>query len=161
MLMICLKRLGGYFYSVNNSKTKSLQAKGGYMEIVQIVGLGLIAAILTTILKDQSPQFSFLITLFIGITIFMFLISKISSVITVLERLAVQANINMIYLETILKIIGIAYIAEFGAQITKDAGQGAIAAKIELAGKILIMVMAIPIISVIIETIIQLLPTKG
>ncbi|MGQ0512778.1 SpoIIIAC/SpoIIIAD family protein, partial [Bacillus sp. D-CC] len=47
---------------------------------------------------------------------------------------------------TLLTIIGIAYIAEFGAQITKDAGQGAIASKIELAGKILILVMAIPII---------------
>lgn len=78
-----------------------------------------------------------------------------------LEKLAMQANIDMIYLETILKIIGIAYIAEFGAQITKDAGQNSIAAKIELAGKILIMVMAIPIIGAIIETVIHLLPTKG
>jgi stage III sporulation protein AD len=75
-----------------------------------------------------------------------------------LEKIAMNANVNMVYVETILKIIGIAYIAEFGAQITKDAGQGAIASKIELAGKILIMVMAIPILTVIIETIIRLLP---
>ncbi|KXG43282.1 stage III sporulation protein AD [Tepidibacillus infernus] len=131
------------------------------MEIIQIVGLAFIATILSVLLKDQKPQFSFLITVFTGVAIFLFLIGKISSVINVLERLAVQSNVNIIYLETILKIIGIAYIAEFGAQMTKDAGQGAIAAKIELAGKILIMVMAIPIISVIIETVIQLLPTKG
>jgi stage III sporulation protein AD len=64
----------------------------------------------------------------------------------------------MIYVETILKIIGIAYIAEFGAQITKDAGQGAIASKIELGGKVLILSMAIPILTVIIETIISMLP---
>ncbi len=62
------------------------------------------------------------------------------------------------FLETILKIIGIAYIAEFGAQVTRDAGQDSIASKIELAGKVLIMVMAIPIITVMIETIIQILP---
>ncbi|MDF4756229.1 SpoIIIAC/SpoIIIAD family protein [Vibrio parahaemolyticus] len=49
--------------------------------------------------------------------------------------------------------------AEFGAQITKDAGQGAIASKIELAGKILILVMAIPILTVVIETILGFLPT--
>ena len=61
-------------------------------------------------------------------------------------------------METILKIIGIAYIAEFGAQITKDAGQGAIASKIELGGKVLILSMAIPILTVIIETIISMLP---
>lgn len=76
-----------------------------------------------------------------------------------LERLATNANLNMVYVETILKIIGIAYIAEFGAQITRDAGQGSIASKIELAGKILILVMAIPILTVLIETIIELLPS--
>lgn len=75
-----------------------------------------------------------------------------------LEMIAVNAKVNIVYVETILKIIGIAYIAEFAAQITKDAGQGAIASKIELAGKILILAMAIPILTVLIETIIQLIP---
>lgn len=76
-----------------------------------------------------------------------------------LEVIAVNAKVNIVYVETILKIIGIAYIAEFAAQITKDAGQGAIASKIELAGKILILAMAIPILSVLIETIIKLIPS--
>ncbi|MGX1431395.1 stage III sporulation protein AD [Cytobacillus horneckiae] len=75
-----------------------------------------------------------------------------------IEKLAVNANVNMVYLETILKIIGIAYIAEFASQITKDAGQGAMAAKIEMAGKIFILAMAIPILTVLIETIIQMIP---
>ncbi|RAK22338.1 stage III sporulation protein AD [Anoxybacillus vitaminiphilus] len=77
-----------------------------------------------------------------------------------LQKIAVDANVNMIYLETILKIIGIAYIAEFGAQISKDAGQGAIASKIELGGKILILAMAIPILTAIIETVIGLIPSS-
>lgn len=75
-----------------------------------------------------------------------------------LQKIATNANVNLIYVETILKIIGIAYIAEFAAQITKDAGQGAMASKIELGGKILILAMAIPILTVMIETIIQLIP---
>lgn len=131
------------------------------MEIIQIVGLALIATFLIVLIKDISPKFSFLITVFTGVVIFLYLIDKISAIIVILEKLAVEADINMVYLETILKIIGISYIAEFGAQITKDAGQNSISAKIELAGKILIMVMAIPIIGAIIETIIDLLPTKG
>ena len=75
-----------------------------------------------------------------------------------IEQIAVNANINLIYVETILKIIGIAYIAEFAAQISKDAGLGSIASKIELAGKVLILAMAVPILTVLIETIIGLLP---
>ncbi|RKD25572.1 stage III sporulation protein AD [Ammoniphilus oxalaticus] len=129
------------------------------MDIIQIVGLGLIATILTLVIKEQKPMFAFLIALVTGIVIFLFVIGKISEVIRIIERIAIQANLNMIYLETILKIIGIAYIAEFGAQITRDAGQGSIATKIELAGKILILVMAVPIITVIIETVIGLFPS--
>ena len=128
------------------------------MEIIQVVGLGLVTTFLILVIKEQKPVFAFLLATFVGIIIFISLVGKISEVIGVLENLAHQARVNNLFLETILKIIGIAYIAEFGAQVTRDAGQGAIATKIELAGKILIMVMAIPIITVIIETIMQILP---
>jgi len=128
------------------------------VEIIQIVGLGLIATVLILIIKEQKPMFAFLLAAFTGILIFLFLIGKIASVIEVLHNLAQQSGVNMVFLKTILKIIGIAYIAEFGAQIVRDAGQESIASKIELSGKILIMVMAIPIITVIIETVIKLFP---
>ncbi|OCT12422.1 stage III sporulation protein AD [Paenibacillus pectinilyticus] len=128
------------------------------MEIIQIVGLGLIVTILSLIIKEQKPMFAFLLAAFTGIVIFLFLIGKISSVIQVIEDLAVKSNVNIVFLKTILKIIGVAYIAEFGAQIVRDAGQDSIASKIELSGKVLIMVMAIPIITVIIETVVKLLP---
>jgi stage III sporulation protein AD len=128
------------------------------LEIIQVVGFGLIATVLTLILKEQKPIFAFLIATFAGVTIFLFLIGKISAVVRLMEDLANKSNIDMIFLKTILKIIGIAYIAEFGAQIIRDSGQESIASKVELAGKILIMFMAIPMITGIIETVMQLLP---
>ncbi|AIC95031.1 stage III sporulation protein AD [Shouchella lehensis G1] len=126
---------------------------------MQIVGLGLIATFLALIVKEQKPIFAFLLTLFVGSLIFLFLLDEIASVIQLINDLAVQANIHTVYLQTILKIIGIAYIAEFGAQISRDAGQAAIASKIELAGKIFILVLAIPIIKAVIEMILALLPS--
>ncbi|WP_246041814.1 stage III sporulation protein AD [Robertmurraya kyonggiensis] len=132
--------------------------EGLAIEIIQIVGVALISTFLALIVKEQKPNFAFLLIVFVGCTIFLFLIDQIYAIIHMLEVIAVNAKVNIIYVETILKIIGIAYIAEFAAQITKDAGQGAIASKIELAGKILILAMAIPILSVLIETIIQLIP---
>lgn len=128
------------------------------MEIIQIVGLGLIATILILVVKEQKPLFAFLIATTAGIVIFMFVIGKIGAVIQVLERMADSSGMDEIHLKTILKIIGIAYIAEFGAQIVRDAGQDSIASKIELAGKVLILVLAVPIISIIIETVMKLLP---
>ncbi|MDR4888883.1 stage III sporulation protein AD [Fredinandcohnia sp. QZ13] len=129
------------------------------MEIIQIVGLGLIGTFLALIVKEQKPTFAFMLIVFIGCVIFLFLVGEISDIIRMLEKVAINANVNTVYVETILKIIGIAYIAEFGAQITKDAGQGSIASKIELGGKILILAMAIPILTVLIETIIGLIPS--
>ncbi|WNB93581.1 stage III sporulation protein AD [Bacillus sp. NEB1478] len=136
----------------------STTKEGDRLEIIQIVGFGLVAAFLALVLKEQKANFAFLITLVVGVGIFLFLIDKIGQVLSMLERIALNANVNMMYVETLLKIIGIAYIAEFGAQITRDAGQGAIASKIELGGKILILVMAIPILTVIIETVLTLIP---
>lgn len=129
------------------------------MEMVQIVGLGLIAAILSLIMKEQKPIFAFLIAAFAGIAIFLFLIGKIGIIIDTLQDLAAASGVQPIYLKTILKIIGIAYIAEIGAQLVRDAGQESIASKIELAGRVLIIVLAIPIIGIIIETVVKLLPT--
>ncbi|QDK69564.1 stage III sporulation protein AD [Bacillus halotolerans] len=134
---------------------------GLQIDIVQIVGLGLIATFLSLIVKEQKPTFAFLIVVFAGCVIFLYLVDQIYDIIRMIEKIAVNANVNMVYVETILKIIGIAYIAEFGAQLTKDAGQGAIASKIELAGKILILVMAVPILTVIIETILGLIPSMS
>ncbi|MDQ0975971.1 stage III sporulation protein AD [Bacillus niacini] len=121
--------------------------------------MALVATFLALIIKEQKPNFAFLLIVFVGCSIFLFLVDKIYEIIHMLEKLAVNANVNLIYVETILKIIGIAYIAEFASQITKDAGQGAVASKIELAGKVLILAMAIPILTVMIETIIKLIPS--
>ncbi|GIQ65914.1 stage III sporulation protein AD [Paenibacillus cisolokensis] len=131
------------------------------MEIIQIVGFGLIATVLILVVKEQKPMFAFLLATFAGLVIFLFLLGKIEAIIAVLEELANRTGIPSIYLKTILKIIGIAYIAEFGAQIVRDAGQESIASRIEFAGKVLILVMAVPIISVVVDTVIGLLPAGG
>jgi len=129
------------------------------MEIIQVVGIGLLSTILILVLKEQKSIFAFLLSIATGILIFLFLIGKIGTVLSTLERVAESSGMEMIYLKTVFKIIGISYIAEFGAQVVRDAGQDSIASKIELAGKVLIMVLAVPIISIIIETVMKLLPT--
>lgn len=128
------------------------------MDILKIVGLGIIATFLILVVKERRPDFAFMITTMTGILLFLYILGPIGKVILLLQKLAFDAHVNLIFLETVLKIIGIAYIAEFGAQITRDAGEGSIASKIELGGKILILILAIPIIQSVIETILRLLP---
>lgn len=128
------------------------------IDIFKIVGIALVSTFLALLIKEQKPNFAFLFIVFVGCTIFLFLVDEIYRIIRMIEKIAVNAKINLVYVETILKIIGIAYIAEFAAQISKDAGLGSIASKIELAGKVLILALAVPILTVLIETIIGLIP---
>ncbi|GIN73538.1 stage III sporulation protein AD [Bacillus sp. J14TS2] len=126
--------------------------------MLQIAGIALITTFLVLAIKEQKPGFAFLLILFTGTGVFLFLVDQIQKIIMMIDTLAANANVNSMYVKTILKIIGIAYIAEFTSHISKDAGLGSLAAKVELAGKILILAMAVPILTVLIETILALMP---
>src|SRR5690625_5092263 len=128
------------------------------MDILQIVMLGIIASLLNMTLKDINATFAFFLILMTGIIILLVIIQHIGTVFNLITTLGEKANIDGLYMETILKIIGIAYITEIGANITKDAGLESVASKIELAGKIFILILAVPIITAVIEAILNFLP---
>jgi len=128
------------------------------MEIMRIVAVGIVAAVLALLLREEKPEIAVLVSIVTGLVIFIFIISKLNSVLTVLKYFAGKANIDVMYFSTILKVIAIAYITEFGAQICRDAGEGTIASKIELAGKVLIMVLAIPILAALMDIMIKIIP---
>ncbi|NLY78208.1 MAG: stage III sporulation protein AD [Tissierellia bacterium] len=129
------------------------------MEVVQIVGIGLVATILIVLLRQSNrSDFALLVSVVTGLIIFAMVIDKVKYIVDTLSNLSRNANIEFTYFTTILKIIGIAYIVEFGAQISRDAGEEAIASKIELGGKVLIMVLAMPILLALMDLIIKILP---
>ncbi|EIW18429.1 MULTISPECIES: stage III sporulation protein AD [Pelosinus] len=128
------------------------------MEIIQIVGLGFIVTLLILIIKREKPEIAVQLSLTLASIIFLLILTKITVVLNLFRDMAEKANISQMYLNTILKIIGIAYITEFGAQVCRDAGEGAVAGKIEFAGKVMVMVMAIPIIALVMDTIVRLIP---
>lgn len=128
------------------------------MDMMQIVILGIVASLLYVILKDTVPSFAFLIVVIAGISLFLLIITKVGAVFELIETLGAKAQIDTIYLATILKIIAISYIAEMGVHLTKDAGLGSVASKIELAGKISILLLAVPIIKAVIEAVLGFLP---
>lgn len=128
------------------------------VEILQIVGVGIVAAILIVILKSQKPEIGVQVSIITGIAIFLLIAGKMSAVIDLLNSFARKANIDSSYISTLLKIVGIAYITEFGADICRDAGESSIASKIELAGKVIIVVIAVPIITSLLDLIIKIMP---
>ncbi|MBU5426668.1 stage III sporulation protein AD [Tissierella pigra] len=128
------------------------------MDIFKVVGIGIIATIAIVILKNVKSEFALYISLITGVIIFTMILGELSYVIETLNTLARRVNIEFAYFSTILRIIGMAYIVEFGAQLSRDAGEEGIAMKIELGGKVMIMVLAIPILLALMELIIKILP---
>lgn len=128
------------------------------MEIFQIAGLGIVATILVIILRNFSPEFAIYASIVTGIIIFSLILNHLVYVIDVLRTLSIKANLEITFFTIILKIIGTAYIVEFSSQICRDAGENSIGMKIELAGKVIIMVLAIPILLALMDLITKILP---
>lgn len=128
------------------------------MEILQIVGLGIVSAVIIIVLRAQKPEIAVQASIITGIVIFLLLASKLSAVLDMLQTFSDRANIDAAYFTTVIKIIGIAYVAEFGAEVCRDAGEASIASKIELAGKVIIVVLAVPIVTSLLELVIRIMP---
>lgn len=127
------------------------------MDIVQVVGLGLVTAAVLLVVRQTRPELALLLSLAGGTVILAAMFGRMVAVIEVLESLTSKANIDALYLGTVLKIIGITYIADFGSQVLADAGEKALSAKVEMAGKVLILLMALPVLMAILDTLLKML----
>jgi len=127
------------------------------VEIVQVVGLAIVSVVLLLVIRQQRPEVAVLLGLAVGLAVFLMVAQRLAAVLDFLRDLASRAKVDSLYLNTILKIVGIAYMAEIGTQVCHDAGENSVASKVELAGKILILVLAMPIVMAILETILKVL----
>lgn len=114
------------------------------MEIFTIVGIAILGVSLAVTVRSFRPELALLIGMTTGVVVLLSVIGELTGVVDTLRALAEQYGVDTSYLGVLLKIIGIAYIAQFGVQLCKDAGESAAAAKVELGGRILILSAALP-----------------
>ena len=126
-------------------------------EVIKIVGIGLISLIIIIIIKQYKPDFAVYVSIIAGILIIYLIFNKLEGIIILLKTISNKSGINNEFLELLLKITGISFLAEFTINLCKDSGEGAIASKIEMGTKVIIVSMSIPIISNLLEVITKLL----
>ena len=127
-------------------------------DIFQIAAIGIIGMILAMTLKRDTPLFAILISLAVALLIFLLIVPQLAGLVALVDIITTYLSQGQDYILVVVKIIGIAYIAEFGTQICRDAGEGAIAGKVELAGKVLIMGVAAPVIISLVEQVVSIIP---
>lgn len=126
------------------------------MTFYAILGAALMVTVLLIIVRKERPEIAVLLSVAAASLILTALLKNINQVLLVFNNLALKTQLNLSYLKLIVKIVGLAYLAGFGAQICKDAGEGSMAAKIELAGKIFILTLGIPIMVGLLELILKM-----
>lgn len=128
------------------------------MDIIKVIGVGLIALIIIILLKQYKPDFVIYVSLIAGALILFMVLDKLTGIIDLLTNLSNKAGVSSQFLGILLKITGIAFLTEFAVSICNDSGESAIANKIDLGGKIIIIAISVPIISALLELIIKILP---
>lgn len=122
------------------------------MEMTALIALCIVTALLALTIRGQRPEFAMLLSLGCGIFVLLALMGQMKEIMTGLEKimsgLSEQSDLTAI----ILKALGICIVAELGSQCCRDAGEAAIAAKVELVAKAALVLMSMPVFTSLMET---------
>ncbi len=127
------------------------------MNITQIVAFALVSVFIIVLLKQYKSEYALIASIIASGIIIYFSLSKLEIVINLLEDLINQTGIKKEFFEILLKITGIAYLIDFGSNVCKDVGESAIASKVEFAGKVIIVTMSLPILTTLLETVVEVI----
>ena len=128
------------------------------MDIIKIIGIGLISLIIIIILKQYRPEYTIFISILTGVLILFLVMDRLTGIVNLIESIQDKFSINTQFIALLIKITGIAFLSEFAVSVCKDSGEAAIASKIEIGSKIIIISMSVPIISSLLEIILKILP---
>ena len=123
------------------------------MDILKIAVLGIAGMLLGILLKEQKKEYELFVMLGVSLCIFYFIMSKLELVLSVINRMQDYVRLDTGYIAILIKMIGITYVAEFSSNLCKDAGYQAVAGQIEMFGKMSILVISMPVLLVLLETI--------
>ena len=126
-------------------------------DVIKIIAIGLLAVILIIIIKQYKQEYALYISIIAGVIILYMMMNRLEGIIDLLKSITNKAGVSSEFLGILLKITGIAFLAEFAISICKDAGESAIANKVEIGSKVVIISMSIPIISNLLDVIVRLL----
>lgn len=121
------------------------------MDIFRIIGIGLVGGILSMTVKQYKKEYAVLVGLATVVVILFFTLDTLEEAISNVMFITEKSGVDTRYFVAVMKVVGVAYITQFGAEILRDGGENAIALKVELAGKIFILGLTLPIITEFLE----------
>lgn len=127
------------------------------MEIFQLVGIAFVTAVTALILKNAKPELAFAVTVTGSIILLLFTFEMFKSSLSIFQTIANTTGIDSTLIKILLKMVGIGYLVEFSAGILNDFGQNSVADKLVFCGKVVVLILAIPILESVLSLISRLL----
>lgn len=127
------------------------------MEILKMSAFALMAVVIIVLIKQERKEIGVTISILVAVVLAVYAVMQLNDIVNLLFDLISNVGVNAKYLEIILKVVGIAYIVELTKDVCVDSGETAVGSKVEMAGKILMVSMTIPIITGIVEVINKLI----
>ena len=127
------------------------------MEIFQLVGIAFITAVAAIVLKSTKPELAFAVSVAGGIILLLFAFEIFRGSISIFNDIASATGIKSSLVKILLKMIGIGYLVEFSAGVLNDFGQNSVADKLVFCGKIIVLVLAVPILESVLSLVVTLL----
>lgn len=128
------------------------------MDIFRIAAVGICGVLIAAVVKGYKAEFATYIIIVTVMIIFLLIIDQLAAVFQFLRSIYEQISYGKNFFSIIIKVLAVAYIADFTAQICKDSGEAAIAGKVELAGKVMIFYLALPVMMTILDLLNKMLP---
>ena len=127
------------------------------MEIFQLVGIAFVTAVAALVLTSTKPELAFAVTVAGSVILLLFVFETFKGTLSIFSEIAEKTGIESSLVKVILKMVGIGYLVEFSAGILNDFGQNSLADKLVFCGKIVVLVLAVPIIESVLDLVIRLL----
>lgn len=121
--------------------------------MLKVAIIGVMAVLLAIIVKQEKAEFSYFVVLGVCMLLLALSLDRLSNVIQMVKDLEGYLGDSSMYVGILLKMVGITYVAEFGANLCRDAGYGSVASQIEFYGKLMLLAISIPVLMTLIETI--------
>ena len=119
--------------------------------MVEMADTILMAVAASLVLRAYRPELGLQIAVAAGVLILMLTLDELIALSSFLSETLARFQIDPGYLKVMLKVIGTAYLAQFAADLCRDAGESAVAGKVELAGRVLILALCLPVLMSILE----------
>ena len=128
------------------------------MDIFRLTLLAVGTATLALFLKQFKSAYAILVTIAGGAILLFTALPYMREVTASITELSEKAGLAPSYMGAIWKVIAVSFIADIGASLCRDAGESALAVKLEMAGKLIILGLSAPIVSALFDTVLSILP---